>query len=78
MLTQVFQSEDLLAVRIPKEMGFEGNIQEVDIERKGDVLMIRPIQRGSLRDVAGAFAAFPVGFMAEGREHNEQAERDWE
>lgn len=77
MLTQVFQSENSLAVRIPKEISFEGNVQEVDIVRKGDVLMIRPILRGSLKDVAGAFAAFPAGFMAEGRELNEQVERDW-
>lgn len=77
MLTQVFQSENSLAVRIPKEMSFEGNVQEVDIVRQGDVLMIRPIQRGSLMEVAGAFAAFPAGFMVDGRELNEQVERDW-
>jgi virulence-associated protein VagC len=77
MLTKVFRSDDLLAVRIPKEMTFEGNVQEVDIVRKGDVLMIRPIQHGSLMEVAGAFAAFPAGFMADGRELNEQVERDW-
>lgn len=77
MLTKVFQSDNLLAVRIPKEMSFEGNVQEVDIVRKGDVLMIRPIQRGSLMEVARAFAAFPAGFMADGRELNEQAERNW-
>jgi len=77
MLTKVFQSDNLLAVRIPKEMSFEGNVQEVDIVRKGDVLMIRPIQCGSLMEVAKAFAAFPAGFMADGRELNEQAERDW-
>jgi virulence-associated protein VagC len=77
MLTKVFQSENLLAVRIPKEMGFEENIQEVDIVRNGDVLTIRPIQHGSLKEVAKAFSAFPAGFMAEGREHNEQDERNW-
>lgn len=77
MLTKVFQSENLLAVRIPKEMGFEENIQEVDIVRNGDALMIRQIQRGSLKEVAEAFSAFPAGFMAGGREHNEQDERNW-
>lgn len=77
MLTKVFQSDNLLAVRIPKEMSFDGNVQEVDIVRKGDVLVIRPIQHGRLMEVAGAFAAFPAGFMADGREPNEQDERDW-
>lgn len=77
MLTKVFQSDNLLAVRIPKKMSFEGNVQEVDIVRKGDVLMIRPIRRDNLMEVAEAFAAFPAGFMAEGREHNEQVERNW-
>lgn len=78
MLTNVIKNNNLLAVNIPQEMGFGADVQEVDIERKGDALIIRRVQRGSLKDVAGAFAAFPAGFMAEGRELNEQAERNWD
>jgi hypothetical protein len=32
----------------------------------------------SLAEVAQAFAAFPAGFMSEGREFHEQTERNWE
>jgi antitoxin VapB len=77
MLTNVIKSNNLTAVSIPQEMSFGPDVQEVDIERKGDLLIIRKIQSASLKDVANAFAAFPAGFMAEGREFNEQAERNW-
>lgn len=77
MLTQVIKSDNLLAVCIPQEMRFADGIRQVDIVRNGDALVIRPIQSGSLKEVTGAFAAFPAGFMAAGRERNEQAERNW-
>jgi virulence-associated protein VagC len=77
MLTNVIKSNNLMAVSIPQEMSFGPDVQEVDIERKGDLLIIRKIHRASLKDVANAFAAFPVGFMAEGREFNEQGKRNW-
>lgn len=77
MLTKIIKSNNLVSVRIPREMNFAENVREVDIVRKGDVLVIRPIQRGTLMDIASAFAAFPAGFMEEGREPNEQTERDW-
>ena len=77
MLTKVFKSGNSLAVRIPKEMGFEEGVFDVEIARKGDALVIRPIRHDSLAGVVGAFASFPAGFMSEGRDFNEQAERDW-
>ena len=36
MLTRVFKSGNSMAVRIPKDIQFAGNVQEVDIERHGD------------------------------------------
>jgi len=77
MLTNVIKSNNQMAVNIPQEMSFGPEVQEVDIERKGDLLIIRKIQRASLKEVASAFAAFPAGFMADGREFNDQAERNW-
>lgn len=77
MLTKVFKSGNSLAVRIPKEMSFEEGVLEVNITRKGDALVIHPIRRDSLKKLSNAFAAFPAGFMAEGRSPNKQKERDW-
>ena len=77
MLTRIFKSGNSLAVRIPKELQFEDSTQEVEIERKGDTLVIRPITQRSLAKVMDAFAAFPADFMAEGREFHEQGEREW-
>lgn len=77
MLTRVFKSGNSLAVRIPKELAFADATQEVEIERKGDSLIIRPAERPSLAGLAAALEAFPADFMTEGREPHEQAERDW-
>jgi antitoxin VapB len=78
MLTRIFKSGNSLAVRIPKELEFGEAAQEVDIERKGDGLVIRPAGRPSLAAALDAFAAFPEGFMADGRDFHEQGERDWD
>jgi antitoxin VapB len=75
MLTRVFKSGNSLAVRIPRELAFLEAAQEVEIERRGDSLVIRPVQARSLAGLADAFAAFPPGFMAEGREFHAQKKR---
>lgn len=77
MLTRLFRSGDSLAVRIPKELAFANAAQDVEIECRGDSLVIRPVASGSLAGVAQVFASFSPGFMAEGRERCEQKERDW-
>jgi antitoxin VapB len=77
MLTRIFKSGNSLAVRIPKELNFGAPMQDVEIERKGDSLVIRPIEKRSLAGALDTFAAFPEGFMSEGREFHEQQERDW-
>jgi antitoxin VapB len=77
MLTRVFKSGNSLAVRIPKDIQFAGNVQEVDIERHGDTLVIRPVYTQSLANIMDAFSAFPVGFMIDGRDEHIENERDW-
>ncbi|OGB33911.1 MAG: virulence protein [Burkholderiales bacterium RIFCSPLOWO2_12_FULL_61_40] len=77
MLTRVFKSGNSLAVRIPKELGFVDAAQEVEIERVGNTLVLRPVVQETIGDLTEICAAFPKSFMAEGREVHEEHERDW-
>ena len=77
MLTRVFKSSNSLAVRIPKELAFVDGAQEVEIERVGNALMVRPVVQPSLAGVGRIFAMFSDDFMAEGREFHEEMNRDW-
>jgi antitoxin VapB len=75
MLTKVFRNGNSQAVRIPVELAFESSDVEVEIERVGDELRIRPTRR-PLAGVLKKFARFGPDFMAEGRGDQEQAERE--
>jgi antitoxin VapB len=77
MLTRVFKSGNSLAVRIPKELAIAEASQEVEIERVGNTLVVRPVTQETLGGVGDIFAMFSPNFMAEGREFHEQGERDW-
>jgi antitoxin VapB len=44
MLARIFKSGDSLAVRIPKGLAFASEGREVEIERRDDTLVIRPVQ----------------------------------
>lgn len=77
MLTRVFKSGNSLAVRIPKELAIVEASQDVEIEKIGDTLVLRPVIKRKLTGLADAFAMFTPDFMAEGREFHEQKERDW-
>ena len=77
MLTRAFKSGNSLAVRIPKELAIIQPSQDIEIEQVGNTLVLRPVEKRKLTGLAEAFAAFPPGFMAEGREFHEQKERDW-
>ena len=77
MLTRVFKSGNSLAVRIPKELGFVDGAQDVEIERVGNTLVLRPIVQETIGDLTPILAMFSPNFMAEGREFHEQRERDW-
>jgi len=63
--TKVFRSGNSQAVRIPREFQFETD--EVEIERRGDEVVLRPPVR-NLRGAYEALAALPDDFFAEGRE----------
>ena len=76
MLTRVFKSGNSLAVRIPKELQAVLQDQEVEIERQGEGLLIRPARR-TLQGLGKVLAGFSPDFMAEGREFHPEPERDW-
>lgn len=74
-MTRVFKNGNSQAVRIPAELAYERTGIEVEIERVGDELRIRPARR-SLAGVLERFARFSPDFLAEGRGDQEQTERD--
>lgn len=74
-LTRVFKNGNSQAVRIPAELAYERNDIDVEIERIGDELRIRPARR-SLAGVLAKFAKFSPDFMSDGRGDHDQAERE--
>ena len=74
-ITRVFKNGNSQAIRIPAELAYERNDIDVEIERVGDELRIRPARR-SLAGVLAKFAKFSPDFMADGRGDHEQAERE--
>jgi antitoxin VapB len=73
--TRAFKNGNSQAVRIPADLAYDRTDIELEIEREGDELRIRPARR-SLAGVLTKFARFSPDFMAEGRGDHEQAERD--
>jgi antitoxin VapB len=64
-VAKVFRSGNSQAVRIPREFQFD--TAEVEIERRGDEIVLRPPRR-NLRTAFDALAAMPDDFFATGRE----------
>ena len=64
--TKLFKNGDSQAVQIPAELAYANDNIELQIERIGDELRIRPIQR-PLTSVLKKFAKFAPDFMVEGR-----------
>jgi antitoxin VapB len=73
--TRAFKNGNSQAVRIPADLAYERTDIELEIEREGDEIRIRPARR-PLAGVLAKFANFSPDFMAEGRGEDEQAERD--
>ena len=73
--TKSFKNGNSQAVRIPADIAYERMDMDMEIEREGDEIRIRPARR-SLSGVLTKFAKFSTDFMAEGRGDQEQAERD--
>ena len=64
-IAKVFRSGNSQAVRIPREFQFDTD--EVEIERRGDEIVLRRPLR-NLRSAFDALAAMPADFFAEGRQ----------
>jgi antitoxin VapB len=73
--TKLFKNGNSQAVRIPADLAFARTDIELEIERVGQEIRIRPARR-SLAGVMAKFAQFSTDFMAEGRDDQEQSERD--
>lgn len=73
--TRAFKNGNSQAVRIPADLAYERTDMELEIEREGDEIRIRPARR-SLSGVLTKFAQFSPSFMSDGRGDQEQVERD--
>lgn len=73
--TRAFKNGNSQAVRIPADLAYDRTDIDLEIEREGDELRIRPARR-TLAGVLDKFAEFSSDFMAEGRDDQEQAERE--
>ncbi|MBV5345697.1 MAG: AbrB/MazE/SpoVT family DNA-binding domain-containing protein, partial [Rhodoferax sp.] len=58
MLTRVFKSGNSLAVRIPKELAIVDGAQDVEIERVGNTLVVRPVAQPTLVGIGEASTLF--------------------
>lgn len=74
-ITKVFKNGNLQAVCIPAEYAYERSDIDVEVERIGDEIRIRPARR-NLGQVMAKFAQFSADFMEQGRGDNQEKERD--
>ena len=73
--TKIFRNGNSQAVRIPAELAYERTDIELEIERVGDELRIRPARR-PLTGTLKKFARFGPDFMQGGRSDHEQSDRE--
>ena len=73
--TRLFKNGNSQAVRIPAELAFTSWDLELEIEREGDELRIRPVAR-RLGDVLAILSSFSPEFMADGRGDQDQRDRE--
>ncbi len=73
--TKIFRNGNSQAVRIPAELAYERTDIDLEIERIGDELRIRPARR-SLAGVLKKFSKFSPDFMENGRGEQEQSDRE--
>ena len=74
-ITRLFKNGNSQAIRIPAELAYERTDLELEIERVGDELRIRPARR-RLDHLLAKFGQFSPDFMAEGREQSQEGQRD--
>ncbi|MDR3214469.1 MAG: type II toxin-antitoxin system VapB family antitoxin [Azoarcus sp.] len=75
MLTRAFKNGNSQAVRIPADLAYERTDMDLEIERNGDEIRIRPVHR-SLAGVLEKFARFSQDIKVEGRDEQGQTERE--
>lgn len=73
--TKIFKNGNSQAVRIPAALAYERADLDLEIERIGDEIRIRPARR-RLNHLLEKFGQFSADFMAEGRGDNQEADRD--
>ena len=74
-VTKVFKNGNSQAVRIPADLAFDRSDLEVEIERVGDELRIRPLPR-RLNGVLAKFGAFSPDFTDKSRGESREGERE--
>ena len=74
--TRLFRNGNSQAVRIPKALSFDSIDIEVEIERRGDELIVRPA-RQRLTGLGAAFRRLAPHFGDFVREQPIQERRDW-
>jgi antitoxin VapB len=75
LTTKAFRNGNSQAIRIPAEIAYERNDVELEVERIGDEIRIRP-RRKKLAGLLTKFAQFSPSFMEEGRENQDDQERE--
>ena len=73
--TKIFRNGNSQAVRIPAELAYARTDIELEIERVGDEIHLRPVRK-PLTGVLKKFAKFGPDFMGDGRGDQEQHERE--
>ena len=74
--TRLFRNGNSQAVRIPKALAFDSVDIEVEIERRGDELVVRPANR-PLTGLGAALRKLAPHFREFVREQPVQSPRDW-
>ena len=74
MSTRLFRNGNSQAVRIPKAFAFEGVALAVEIERRGEELIVRPAKQ-RLSGLGAAFRKLAPHFSEFAREQGEQDRR---
>lgn len=75
LITKPFRNGNSQAIRIPAELAYERTDLELEVERIGDELRIRP-RRRKLTGLLGKFSQFSASFMAQGRDSLADQERE--
>lgn len=74
--TQVFKTGNSLALRLPKQLAFAQEGEQVEMEVVGNELRIRLKQPRRLTQIAQKFKAFSDNFMEQGRAQEQSARED--